>query len=230
MPVVLSPMSTVKYPLYEANKQFRFFILGLYEQELNHPYLLRWLFTTDLVHVFARILSRGPPQYRTDELREPVHIEIYELQHGFKLPPVTGYRLLTSTCAAVFGIAKAYFAYQDISPPATALESWSYATVVASVSAIKLIIYFSDYLLGCVFLVCMRTTRSTLCHTCSSRTTQYPFIPVCPFHFISTLFTTHFSSSSINNHIHGWVNLIVDAGQMVAADCIWPVLITLVHF
>jgi len=95
-----------------------FYILGLFE--LDPPRFLEWLLVPDLVPIFFRkVFQRPPPQYRSDELEYPTS------------PPVTGYRLLTCVCVALFGTAKAYFTYRHMPLAANTLE-WSFGIIVTS--------------------------------------------------------------------------------------------------
>ena len=98
-----------------------FFILGLFEP--NPPRRLSWLLDTDLVQVTFRILSLTPPQYRCDELQE--------LPLGVGVPPVTGYRLLTTLSVTMFGVVKAYMAYDNQAPAKHQLD-WISGTILTS--------------------------------------------------------------------------------------------------
>lgn len=97
----------------------RIFILDIVE--LNPPRHLSSFFKSDLVRVAVKLVSVTSPQYCSDEIRIPLHGPL----------PVTGYRLLTCTAVMLFGITKAYLAYQDLSSDANALD-WIYGIIVVS--------------------------------------------------------------------------------------------------
>ena len=87
--------------------------------------------TTDLVRIFFRAVLKRSYSYRTDELEEPVYARQYVHLHRFKLPPATGYRLVTSITVSGFGILKAYWAYRDVQSAANALD-WVSGIVIIS--------------------------------------------------------------------------------------------------
>lgn len=98
-----------------------FFVLGWFEP--NPPRRLSWLLDTDLVQTIFRGLSLTPPQYRSDELQElPVVVGV---------PPVTGYRLLTTLSVTLFGAVKAYLAYDNRAPAKHQLD-WISGTILTS--------------------------------------------------------------------------------------------------
>jgi len=104
-----------------------FYILSLYKSEPNPPNVLKWLLTTDLVHTFFQMLSQRPPHYRNEELTNSERANHEESA----VPLITGYRLLTTMSVTSFGIAKACFAYQNISTAANAFD-WSFGVIVTT--------------------------------------------------------------------------------------------------
>ena len=106
------------------------FILGLFEPQPYPPQFLKWLFSLDLVPILFRMFSLSPPNYRSDELKETRIEHLYTRWDGISLP-ITGYRLLTTISVSLFGIVKAYFAYQNDSPTANALD-WVIGIIITS--------------------------------------------------------------------------------------------------
>lgn len=100
----------------------RIFVFDMLEP--NPPRQFSFFFESDLIRAACRLLFTTSPNYRSDEIRTP------EPLHGLH-PPITGYRLLTCLFVVLFGVTKAYLAYQDLSSGANALD-WIYGTIVIS--------------------------------------------------------------------------------------------------